>query len=142
MPSGTTGYAPDFATISSFFGARANDEGGYDFVGEHTPDNWVNRVEPYTNTDVTEQILEMYLLHPVLFGGKTADGSFDAIPDFGTIQNGTLVSGPNTACLLYELATQSVPSDANGVLTPTVDALNFVRARWRPSLRIWAIRLL
>jgi len=49
MPSG---YAPDFATISSFFGAQANDEGGYDFVGEHIPDNWVNRVEPYTHHDI------------------------------------------------------------------------------------------
>jgi len=61
MPSGTTGYVPDFAAISSFFGAQANDEGGYNFVGEHIPDNWVNRIEPYTNTDVTEQILEVYI---------------------------------------------------------------------------------
>jgi hypothetical protein len=31
------------------------------------------------------------------------------------------------------LATKSVPSDANGVLTPTVDALNFVASKVAPQ---------
>ena len=101
MPSGNSGYAPDFATISSFFGAKANAQGGYDFVGERIPDNWVNRVAPYSNGDVTTQILDMYLLNPILFGGNTAPGTFNAIPNFGDIHNGQLVKGSNTACLLY-----------------------------------------
>lgn len=133
FPSGTHGYAPDFETISSFFGAQPDGEGGYDFVGEQIPPNWVNRVEPYSNADVIEQILEMYLLHPVLFGGNTGDGTFDLIPDFGDIQNGTLVRGPNSACLLYQLATQSVPGYLNGILTPTVDALTFIATKVTPQ---------
>lgn len=132
MPSGPN-YTPDFATISSFFGAESNGNGGYNFVGEKIPPNWTNRVAPYTNNDVTTQILEMYLLDPVLFGGNTANGTFDALPNFGEIQNGMLVSGPNTACLLYQLATQSVPSYLNGLITPTVEALSFIASKVAPQ---------
>lgn len=132
MPSGPN-YTPDFATISSFFGAKSDGNGGYTFVGEQIPANWTNRVSPYTNNDVTSQILQMYLLDPVLFGGITTNGTFDALPNFGDIQNGKLVSGPNTACLLYQLATGSVPSYANGILTPTVDALSFIATKVGPQ---------
>jgi hypothetical protein len=52
MPSGTHGYAPDLATITSFF------------VDEKIPDNWTNRVSPYTNTDVTREILTVFLPIP------------------------------------------------------------------------------
>jgi len=76
MPSGTRGYAPDYETISSFFGAKKNDDGTYSFTGkEKIPDNWTNRVAPYTNTDVTTEILVQYLKYPVLFGGNTGNVS-------------------------------------------------------------------
>ena len=69
MPSGTHNYQPDLETISSFFGAEENSDGTYSFNNmEKIPPDWTNRVEPYTNNDVTIQIVEMYLLHPVLFG--------------------------------------------------------------------------
>ncbi|KAK4544336.1 hypothetical protein LTR36_004227 [Oleoguttula mirabilis] len=136
MPSGTHNYAPDLPTISSFFGAHQQSDGTWTFGNdEKIPANWTNRVAPYTNTDVTEQILLMYLLDPVLFGGNTASGSFDAI-SFGAIKNGTIPNGidaADTSCLLYQLATQSVPSDANGILTPTVDALAFIATKVSPS---------
>jgi hypothetical protein len=134
MPSGPS-YTSDFATISSFFGATPNGSGGYTFTGERIPANWTNRVSPYTNNDVTTQILSMYLLDPVLFGGNTANGSFDLLPDFGEIKNGKLVSGPNTACLLYQLVTGSVPSYLNGLITPTVDALSFVSSKVAPQFK-------
>jgi hypothetical protein len=76
MPSGTHGYAPDLETISSFFGAEKQDDGTWAFVDEKIPPNWTNRVSPYTNNDVTLEIVHMYLENPVLFGGNTADGSF------------------------------------------------------------------
>ena len=133
MPSGTHNYQPDFETISTFFGAESNGNGGYNFVHEQIPANWTNRVAPYTNADVTSEILAMYLLHPVLFGGKTGTGGFDALPTFGNIQNGTLVDGPNTACTLYQLSTQSVPSYLNGVITPTVAALSFIATKVSPQ---------
>ena len=45
MPSGTRGYAPDYYTISSFFGAHRNKDGSYSFNGqEKIPANWTNRV--------------------------------------------------------------------------------------------------
>ncbi|KAF2083470.1 putative aromatic peroxygenase [Saccharata proteae CBS 121410] len=133
MPGGPD-YTPDLATISSFFGASKNSDGTWSFNNmEKIPDNWTNRVAPYSNMDVTSEILSMYLLHPVLFGGATGSGGFDALPDFGDIQAGKLVEGPNTACLLYQLSTQSVPSYLNGVITPTVDALNFISSKVAPQ---------
>ena len=137
MPSGTHGYAPDLPTISSFFGAQQNSDGSWSFNNkEQIPANWTNRVKPYTNTDVTTEILAQYLQHPVLFGGATGNGGFDALPTFGSIKNGTIpstISPANTACLLYQLTTQSVPSYLNGVITPTVAALTFITTKLGPQ---------
>ena len=132
FPSGTNNYAPDFATISSFFGAKANAQGGYDYVGEKIPENWVNRVAPFSNADVTTQILDMYLMNPVLFGGNTGQGTFKTTPDFGDIKNGQLTQGANTAYLIYQLATSSVPGYLGGVLNPTLAALNFIAQKVEP----------
>ncbi|PBP22154.1 Cloroperoxidase [Diplocarpon rosae] len=122
MPSGP-GYIPDYATISSFFGAKDNGDGTYSFTGEEKiPDNWTNRVKPYTNQDVVAEILAQYLEYPVLFGGATGNGGFDLV-NFEGIKNGTLVRAPEistTVCLLYQLITERVPSSLNGVVAPTV----------------------
>jgi hypothetical protein len=137
MPSGTNGYVPDYKTISTFFGAVKNSDGTYSFGVEKIPDNWTNRVAPYTNEDVTAEILAQYLEYPVLFGGATGNGGFDLI-NFETIKNGSLVAAPGTSetsCLLYQLATQSVPSYLNGVITPTVQALSFLGSKLDPSFK-------
>ena len=57
---------------------------------------------------VTEQIFEMYLLHPVLFGGNTGNGQFDVITTNNGITNGTLTatSPADVLCLIYQLATE------------------------------------
>lgn len=135
MPSGPD-YIPDEATISSFFGAEKQSDGSYTFNNaEQIPPNWYNRVAPYTNELVTAEILAQYLEYPVLFGGSTGNGGFDLI-NFESIQNGKLVaaSGPGTLCLLYQLATQSIPSSLNGVITPTVTALEFVLTKLSSTL--------
>lgn len=137
FPSGTHNYAPDLATISSFFGAEKDSSGNWVFNNnEKLPDYWTNRVDPYDNNKVTAQILEMYLLHPVLFGGNTADGHFDTI-DFGdAIKNGSIdksISPEVTECLLYQLATQSIPSSLNGLITPSVKALAFIESAVAPN---------
>ncbi|KXT07553.1 hypothetical protein AC578_10251 [Pseudocercospora eumusae] len=125
FPSGTRGYAPDVYTITSFF------------VREKIPDNWTNRKDPYDNNKVTSEIVKMYLLNPVLFGGNTAAGSFNALPsNFGAIKNGKIpstISPAETSCLLYQLATGSVPSTLNGVITPSADALAFVAKKLNPT---------
>lgn len=136
MPSGTNGYTPDEATISSFFGAEKQSDGTYTFNNaEQIPANWTNRVTPYSNEDVGAEIVAQYLEYPVLFGGSTGNGGFDLIY-FGSIQNGSLIAAPNSAaasCLLYQLTTQSVPSSLNGLITPTVDALSFALSKLSPS---------
>lgn len=132
MPSGSHGYAPDFDTISSFFGAKKESDGSFSFNNaEQLPPNFINRIDPYTNSKVVDQILKMYLLKPVQFGGNTADGKFNVIT-FGAIQNGTISPGLDpkvTSCLLYQLATERVPSYLNSVITPTVEALSFVTSK-------------
>ncbi|KAK6438870.1 hypothetical protein LTR95_004934 [Oleoguttula sp. CCFEE 5521] len=136
MPSGTHGYAPDLATISSFFGAKKNADGSWGFTAEKIPDNWTNRVAPYTNQLVTQEILAMYLENPVQFGGNTGPGTFNAI-SFNSIQNGKIsssISAKDTACLLYQLATERVPSSLNGFVTPTVQALSLVATKLGPAL--------
>jgi hypothetical protein len=96
MPNGNRGYVPDFETVSSFFGAKDNGDGTYSFTGEEKiPDNWTNRVEPYTNQLVVQEILAQYLLHPVLFGGNTGNGGFDLI-NFGGIKDGKLIAAPDS----------------------------------------------
>jgi len=130
MPSGPS-YTPDLPTISSFFGASKNADGTYSLNrAEKIPDNWYNRVSPYTNNDVTLEIIVQYLEHPVLFGGATGNGGFDLV-NFGSIQNGKLVNPtPRTVLrLIYQLATQSVPSSLNGVITPTVGAIVFAATK-------------
>merc|ERR1712072_220924 len=137
MPSGTRGYAPDLETISSFFNAVQQDDGTWVAgEGEKIPDNWTNRVEPYSNSDVTREIVAMYLVEPVLFGGNTGPNSFNTL-NFDNIEDGKLsvgVDAADTSCLLYQLATQSVPSYLNGVITPTVEALSFVAKQIGPEL--------
>lgn len=136
MPSGPN-YIPDKATISSFFGAVDNGDGTYSFNNEEKiPDNWTNRVKPYSLTDVGSEILAQYLEYPVLFGGATGNGGFDFI-NFNGIKNGTLLAAPNsdTACLLYQLLTERIPSSLNSILTPTVETLSFIASKLSPMLK-------
>lgn len=138
MPSSANGNQPDLPTISSFFGAEQNADGSWSFNNqEKIPDNWYNRVSPYTNNDVTTQILAMYLEHPVLFGAATGPGTFTALPkDFGAIKNGMISSGisaTDTSCFLYQLTTGQIPSSLNSLITPTVDALTFALTKLGPS---------
>lgn len=123
MPSGPN-YTPDIDTISSFFGAGSAAD-GYAFTGnESIPQSyaWTNRVSPYSLMDVGNEILAQYLLHPVLFGGATGNGGFDLL-NFGSIQNGVLATptAESILCLIYQIATERVPSSINSVVSPVVD---------------------
>ncbi|PQE32826.1 heme-thiolate peroxidase HTP5 protein [Rutstroemia sp. NJR-2017a WRK4] len=139
MPNGNRGYVPDEETISSFFGAQKNSDGSYSFNNqERIPDNWTNRVTPFTAVDVTVEILAQYLEYPVLFGGATGNGGFDTINFGSMIKDGKLISPPDaatTACFLYQLATQSIPSSLNGVVTPTVEAITLLLSKLGTTLK-------
>jgi hypothetical protein len=136
MPSGPS-YTPDLPTISSFFGASQTADGTFSFNNaEKIPDNWYNRVSPYTNNDVTNEILAQYLEYPVLFGGATGNGGFDLV-NFGSIRHGKLVNPtPSTVlCLIYQLATQNIPSSLNGVITPAIEAIAFAATKLNPHFK-------
>lgn len=130
-PAGT----PDLATISSFFGAASDGKGGYTFNNaERIPPNWYNRVTPYTTAQVAVEIDRLYLAHPVLFGGNAGAGNFNLLGNFGSaIQGGKLVGSPSDIkCLLYQLATENVPSSLSGVLQLPLAVVSWAAGKLNP----------
>ena len=126
------------------FGAQKQSDGTWTHVPDRIPENWTNRVTPYSLLDVTAQILEMYLKHPVGFGGN-ANGAFVGLDFPPYIQGGNLLAATpaDFACLLYQLVTGQIPSSLNGFVTPTVEALQFaLTAIGERLLRIWDARYL
>ncbi|KAF2765366.1 Cloroperoxidase [Teratosphaeria nubilosa] len=122
VPPGSADGRPDYASVKTFF------------EEERIPDNWYTRGSPYSNIDVTTQIVEMYLDAPVVFGGNVGNGTLAPI-SFGSIQDGKIpsdISAADTLCLLYQLALGPVPSSLNGLITPTVDALSFAATKLSP----------
>ena len=136
FPSSSNGNSPDLPTISSFFGAGPASN-NYAFTNkEKIPDDWYNRQTPYTIQDVSNQIGSMYLLHPVLFGGNVGPGNFDALDTFGSISEGKLdVSANSVTCLLYQLATENVPSGIGLVDTLTTEVVNWTAGKLNPAFK-------
>ncbi|KZT36085.1 Cloroperoxidase [Sistotremastrum suecicum HHB10207 ss-3] len=136
-PSDGPGGVPDKATIESFFGAVPSADGGYSAQPERIPEGWYNRKTPYTLVDVVEGILEMYLANPVLFGGNTAPGRFDAIEDDGGFyEGGRLKDGitpESLVCLLYQIAlTDFTPDSLSGGLKLPEAVLEYVLGKLNP----------
>ncbi|KAF2127317.1 Cloroperoxidase [Dothidotthia symphoricarpi CBS 119687] len=136
-PEGT----PDLASMESFFGAVADSsaEGGYRHVGEQIPANWHNRRAPYTNQDVTNEIVAQYIQYPKLFGGNVGTNNFDALPStVGIIGDGKLpndVTGAALLCLLYQLATMSVPSSLSATTGLTLSVINWSLGTLNPIFK-------
>ena len=133
-PAGT----PDLATISSFFGAESDGKGGYTFNNkEQIPANWYSRASPYTIPDAAAEIIAMYAEHPVLFGGNIGPGNFDALGTFQqSISGGKLTAdAAGVECLLYQLATENVPSSLSGVLTLPLEVLEFTTGKLNPIFK-------
>ena len=118
----------DFAS-QSFFGAVevSSAEGGWRHVPERIPDNWFSCRAPYTNNDVTLEILALYTKYPKLFGGNVGTNNFDALSTpFGIIRDEKLpddVTAKDLTCLLYQLGTMAVPSTLSTVTDTTSAAL-------------------
>jgi hypothetical protein len=145
MPSGGDDYVPtlentaslfvsltfrrwwSFANIYRSFGAEKQSDGTWTHVPERIPENWTNRVTPYSLLDVSAQIAEMYGTHPVGFGGNV-NGAFVGLDFPPYIEGGSLLTATPSdyACLLYQLISGPIPSSLNSVVTPTVEALQFV----------------
>ena len=131
-PAGT----PDLATISSFFGAVSTGQGTWINNGERIPANWFSRVAPYTIPDAAAEILAQYVAYPVLFGGNIGTNNFDGTnTTFGIIKNGVLPSSATAAditCLLYQIATENVPSSLSTVTELPLEVLKFTISKLNP----------
>ena len=76
-----------------------------------------------------------YAEHPVLFGGNVGVDNFDALGSFGTIQDGQLpdtTTAADIACLLYQFATENVPSSLSGVLELPLEVVEFTTSKLNP----------
>jgi hypothetical protein len=137
FPSFAPAGTPDLTTISLFFGAASDGNGGYTFNNkEQIPPNWYNRKTPYTNVDVTTEIVAQYLEYPVLFGGNAGRGNFDALNSFGPISQGKLdATTANVLCLLYQIATENVPSSLSGVLELPLEVVTFAVSKLNPVFK-------
>lgn len=116
--------APTLAIESSFFGAKKS---GSTFVfdgGEQIPDEWQNRLTPLTLADVAQDFVTMYSMNPVLLGGNAGKvNDFDALGASGTgvvgVTNSKFDLNVNQIlCLIYQIATEDVPSSLQTKLGP------------------------
>jgi hypothetical protein len=132
---------PDLATMKSFFGAVEDNSapGGWRHVPEQIPENWFSRVEPYTNLDVSTEILRLYTMYPKLFGGNIGVNNFDALQTpFGIIADGKLpdaATAGDILCLLYQLATENVPSSLSTVTNITQGILDLTLGKLNPVFK-------
>ena len=133
FPSLGPAGAPDLPTMESFFGTQSDGNGGYTFNNkEQIPSNWYNRKSPYSNTDVVTEIAAQYLEHPVLLGGNVGQNNFDAL-SFSSIKDGKLDTSTNALlCLIYQLATDNVPSSLSGVLELPLEVVQFAAGKLNP----------
>ncbi|KAL8707502.1 MAG: hypothetical protein Q9220_007492 [cf. Caloplaca sp. 1 TL-2023] len=136
FPSFGNAGKPDLATMQYFFGAQSDGKGGYTFNNkEQIPPNWYNRKTPFKNLDVTAEIVAQYLKYPVLFGGNVGKGNFDAL-SYGPISNGNLAATQqNVLCLLYQLATDNVPSSLSTVLELPLQVVAWAAGELNPVFK-------
>jgi len=113
-------------TLASF-GARKKNDGSWERVPERIPDNWVNRKTPYSLLDIAAEIFKMYGMYPVGIGGNV-DGKFVGIdfPPYVVGGESKVKTAADVACLLYQVISQPFPSSLNGLITPTVEALQAI----------------
>lgn len=127
--------------MKAFFGAVENPSvpGGWSHVPERIPGNWFSRREPYSNLDVTREILAQYVQYPKLFGGNVGTNNFDALgTPFDIINGGQLPSSATQGqlvCFLYDLATSPVPSMLGTVTDLTGSLLKFALDKLNPIFK-------
>ncbi|KAM0798766.1 Chloroperoxidase [Usnea florida] len=129
-----------FLDIGSFYGTTNPDANGNIAFNntEHIPiaptgkPGWFSRTDAYNISALVVQVLDLYTAHPVLFGGNTGAGDFDAL-SFGAITDGQLSSNPqDILCLLYQLATDDVPDSLSSVLSLPSELLSFATSKLNP----------
>ena len=142
FPSHGPDASPIFLDTGSFYGTTNPDvKGNVKFNNtEHIPINpdplglgWFSRTRPYNISDIVVQIVDLYTLHPVLFGGNVGVGNFDALNFGSAISKGKLsLKLQDILCLLYQLATDEVPDSLNSVLKLPSELLSFATSKLNP----------
>lgn len=118
----------------SFFGA---DKVNGQYVwngGERIPPNWRNRVDSYDNNKVGGQIIAMYLLHPVPFGGNIGRNNFNGLNFDTYIKDGKLNSDTpaNAMCLIYQALTGGFPAELGQLINIPVAVQSAITAKLLP----------
>lgn len=121
----------DLATISSFFGAQPDGNGGFIHVSESFPPNWYTILTPFTLAEAVDEIVTLYLAHPALLGGNVGMGNFIPLTMTGSgtlpVTNGVFNATPqNVLCLLYQVLTNQTPDSAALPGTILEDIVNFI----------------
>ena len=84
-------------------------------------------------TDVAVEVVAQYLEHPVLFKGNAGKGNFDLLNYGDTFKNGQFnATAQNTLCLLYQFATENVPSSLSGVLELPLEVVSWAVGKLNP----------
>lgn len=120
--------------MESFYAAQSDGKGGYTFNNkEQIPANTYNRNLPYTNEDVSLEIVAQYPEHPVLFSGHVGQGNFDALSS-GSILVGKLPSNEYALlCLLYQFVRNDVPSTLSRELELPLQVVQFAAGKLNQS---------
>ncbi|KAI5361664.1 Putative chloroperoxidase [Septoria linicola] len=129
------GGSPDEATMMSFFAVNKDGSGNYvENSGERAPPNWRPRLEPYKNRDVTREIVAMYLLNPVLFGGNVGPNNFNGLNSGTAIREGGLVdtAPPAVLCLIFQTIASGFPATSGQVINLPINILNQITNELAP----------
>ena len=78
--------------------------------------------------------MALYAEYPVLLGGNAGVGNFDELDTFGSVITGGKLSGnaSDVECLLYQLATENIPSSLSGVLELPLEVIQWAAGKLNP----------
>ena len=134
--TGDTG-PPTLHFIAGFFGVQQSGSTFALSAGEQILDDWHNRLTPLTLADVANDFATMYSSAPVLLGGNAGKvNDFDALGATGTgvagfnVTNSLLsAKAADFICLIYQIATEDVPSSLQSKLGPLSVAVTAFAAK-------------
>ena len=78
--------------------------------------------------------MTLYTEYPVLFGGNNGVGNFDLLETFRQVISGGKLTGSanDVECLLYQFTTEDIPSSLSGVLTLSLEVIEWAAGKLNP----------
>lgn len=131
---------PSEHVVSSFFGAQPDSSaaGGFVHIPERIPDGWYRRATPYTLQMLVQEAGKM--MSPpnnVTFGANIGPGQFfgvgaDGIP-LSTFDPTNPEQVNTVGCAIWQLFIADFPSEFQGTVDATFDAINFALNKMNPQ---------